>query len=390
MPKETAGVLAIIEGQLCARIRYTDEFGNRREIRRRVKNEREGRKVLETVLRQLEESGPNSLLGEKMTFSELADRYQALYIQPPKYIGDVKVSGMRSWKNQERFLKILKDHFGEKKIRTFTVGDIKAYTDHRLEAPKIITLPASKTAKKGEPARPPVKKAIGGQRSLAAVNRELELLRSMLSFAERENWIAKSPFQRGARLIRKAEEVSRERILTEDEQARLLAACVDRIEHLRPIIIAALDTAARRGELFELTWADVDMSKKLIRLTSHKGKRTTRRIVAMTSRLASEIETLWKESDRNPETRVFGIEDTVKKSWATACKTAGIEGVRFHDLRHTAITTMCRAGIAPPEVMKLSGHTQPITFARYVNTDEETAQRVAGALDNFRKSFSDL
>jgi integrase len=383
MPKDVTGSVTFRQGHLRARLRFTDENGKRREISRIVRTQEEGQKVLRKIIRQLEEGGARQLEAERMPFSELANRYEALYIQPPTYIGEVKVSGMRSWENQLRVLKVLREYFADRKIRTITVGDIKAFADHRLKAPKIVNLKA-KPATKTQPARPAERKAIGGQRSLAAVNRELELLRAMLSFAERENWIVKSPFQRGARLIRKSEEVSRERILTEDEQARLLAACVDRCEHLRPIIIAALDTAARRGELFQLRWADVDRQRRILRLTSHKGKRTTRRIVAMTSRLASEIEMLWDSSDKSADSRVFGIEDTVKKSWKTACKNAQIEGCRFHDLRHTATTMMIRAGIMSGEVMKLTGHTQPITFARYVNTDEETAQRVAEALDAMR------
>lgn len=383
MPKEATGSIVVLDGHLCARIRYTDEFGKRREVRRRVENEKEGRRVLERIRRLLDDGAAKQIDGERMTFGQLADRYQALYVKPAEYANGIKVTGMRSWKTQTQMLGVLKDYFGSRRLNAITVTALEEFAAVRRQTPKVVSIQSPK-GPDGQP-RPRILKE-QGQRSIATVNRELELLRTVLNFAEREGWIARNPFKRGARIIRKAEEAPRERILTDDEQARLLAACVDRCEHLRPILIAALDTAARRGELFQLTWADVDRSRRIIRLTSHKGKRTTFRKVAMTARLALEMDMLWAVSDKQLDTRVFGISDNVAKSWATVCERAEIEGVRFHDLRHTAITVMCRAGISPAEVMKLSGHTQPVTFARYVNTDAETALRVADALDSLLKT----
>jgi integrase len=75
---------------------------------------------------------------------------------------------------------------------------------------------------------------------------------------------------------------------------------------------------------------------------------------------------------------VFGVKDTVKRSFASACRDAGIEGFHFHDCRHTAITRMIQAGLSPMEVMKISGHTQMNTFARYVNPNTQAVNRIAG------------
>src|SRR5260370_37784356 len=108
--------------------------------------------------------------------------------------------------------------------------------------------------------------------SVAAVNRELELLRAVLRFAQREGWIVKSPFELGAPLISKVSETRRDRVLSFAEEARLLAACTDKRAHLRPLLITALDTGMRRGELFKLAWSDVDFNANLIRVRATNTK----------------------------------------------------------------------------------------------------------------------
>ena len=82
---------------------------------------------------------------------------------------------------------------------------------------------------------------------------------------------------------------------------------------------------------------------------------------------------------------VFGIKDTVKRSFASACRDAEIEGFRFHDCRHTAITRMIQAGLSPMEVMKVSGHTQMNTFARYVNPNTQAVTRIADVLSAYNE-----
>jgi integrase len=112
------------------------------------------------------------------------------------------------------------------------------------------------------------------------------------------------PFNRcSTSLISKADETKRERILSFDEERRLLTACGERTitytrkgkeitaklktgrEHLKAIIIAALDTAMRRGELFKLQWEDVNLTNGLIYVKAMNTKTQTRRIVGITPRL---------------------------------------------------------------------------------------------------------
>ena len=177
----------------------------------------------------------------------------------------------------------------------------------------------------------------------------------------------------------------RERILTREEETRLLVACTTpesqgKRSHLRPLLIMALDTGMRRGEIVKLKWSDVDFERRSISVRATTTKTLRPRTIGMTSRLHAELLARWGASEQNADALVFGMAD-VKKSFAAACKAAGIEGFRLHDARHTAITRMIRAGMPAGEVMKISGHTQMTTFARYVNVDHQTATRAAAALD---------
>jgi integrase len=175
--------------------------------------------------------------------------------------------------------------------------------------------------------------------------------------------------------------------MTFEEEGRLLKACeVDARKHLRPIIITAVDTGMRRGELLTLKWRNVNFTNRSIEIEAFNTKTARSRTVAMTARLVTELMRLWESSTEDPGSLVFGIKNTFKKSFLAARKEAGIQDLRFHDLRHTAITRMIEAGMQPAEVMRVSGHTTPAMMWRYLNAHADTARRAADALDLLRLS----
>lgn len=103
----------------------------------------------------------------------------------------------------------------------------------------------------------------------------------------------------------------------------------------------------------------------------------------MTIRLAEALRALQEHRPPMEDALVFGFDD-VKRSFTGACKDAGIAGLRFHDLRHTAASRLISAHIPLEEVGKQLGHTQQQTTWRYVNVNLETARRAAAALDGLR------
>jgi integrase len=303
-----------------------------------------------------------------------------------------KVAGLRSYRSARRFLIPLVAHFGRKQIRTITHSDLEEFKLIRLQtAVTIGKNGADSSDQEGTRKRSNRKwqlkpqKQFSRQRSITAVNRELEMLRSIFSFAEHNDWVAKSPFKKGASLISKASERQRDRVLTLDEEARLLAACSGRRAHLRPLVVTALDTGMRRGELLKLVWPDVDFALDLIRVRATNTNTNTERprTIGMTPRVREALRALREVAPSNYQGLVFGIKDTVKNGFLSALHEAGIEDFRFHDCRHTAITRMIQAGIPATETMKISGHTQFVTFARYVNVNEQAARKGAERLAEY-------
>jgi integrase len=363
MPRERKGSIGKRKDRpgLWSRVSYTDETGRHRVLQRKVANRTEGRETLKRLLREIEDDGARIIDGERMTFNELAETYKDHKLKPPVYKGETRVSGMRSWKNQLVTLKPLTDHFGKMRVRSITHADIEKYKIARMQT----------------------KTRHGDERSTAGVNRELGLLRAILNYANRQGWIKRNPFNQGESLISQADEHRRERILTREEESRLLAACEGPRAHIRPLLICALDTALRRNEMFKLKWSDVDLIGGIIRVRKTTTKTWEARSIGMTMRLQDELVRLWKNAPPDPDGLVFGIKNTIKRSFATACRLAGVEDFHLHDCRHTATTRMIQAGMAPMEVMKSTGHKQIATFLRYMNTDDQTARRTAEALDVF-------
>ena len=220
---------------------------------------------------------------------------------------------------------------------------------------------------------------------MASVNRELETLRSCLNFAVRNQWLPINPFQQGKGLVSRAQEVQRERVLSRSEEQKLLEICVDRRAHLKPILICALDTGLRRNELFTLTWADIDFEERRITVQAMNAKTLKMRQLPMSGRVFDELSKLFASSSGDRRQSVFGIQDSIKRSFHTACRMAGITGFRFHDCRHTFITRLIQAGLPPLEVMRLSGHTQIATMYKYLNSEGSTYSRATAALDLFNQ-----
>lgn len=365
MPKQRTGYVWYWKERKSwhARLTFNDASGKRRNICRAVENKTEGNKLLKQLLRDLETEGEKVIDAEKITFRQLANTYSDRKLIPAEYQGDTKVRGLRSHKIQLGYLKTLIEHFGGLRVRAITHSDLEDYRAKRLQTP----------SRRGTPL------------SLASVNRELTLMRSLLNFAKRKGWISRSPFDTGDPLINVADEVKRERVLTFEEEERLLLACAAPREHLRALLVCALDTGFRKSEMLSLRWADVDLEAGLIRARSSTTKTRKARTVGITPRLRAEFEQMRELAGNDPEKPIFNQKD-MKRSFATARNLAGVEDLRWHDLRHTATTRMVEGGLAPMIVMKLTGHSQMGTFARYVNANDDAATKGAEALDAFRQN----
>ena len=360
----TGWITQLGDGRWLARYQYTDKSGKRRNVKRIAESEDKAKGVLRKLLNDHDQTGGFAVEGDRLTFGKLASIYAERKIIKARYQGDKKIAGRRSVKPVEVALTALKEHFSSKRLKSITHSDVEQYKLDRLDTP----------TRHGTP------------RSIATVNRELELLRAIFRFAIRQGWLVRSPFEMGDPLISKADETRRERTLTYEEEIKLLNACSGRRAHLRALVITALDTAARRGELFKLKWSDVDFNNDVLRLRATTTKTATARTIGITPRVREELMKLWLESAQDMDDTVFGYgkeNSTIKTAWKSACRAAGVESFRFHDLRHTATTRLVQTGVPSTLVMKITGHTQHVTFARYVNPNDDSVRQAADALSNF-------
>lgn len=165
-----------------------------------------------------------------------------------------------------------------------------------------------------------------------------------------------------------SENPAKNRFLSPEEQQRLLTATKDsHWNRLHLLVLFALTTGARRGELLGLTWQDVDLNKRVGVL--HTSKNGRPRMLPIVLPLLQEL----MRFRGSPSHRVFP--STVdphspfdfKKAWKKALKDAGLESVRFHDLRHTAASNMVSNGRTLFEAGTLLGHTQSSTTMRYAH-----------------------
>jgi len=98
--------------------------------------------------------------------------------------------------------------------------------------------------------------------------------------------------------------------------------------------------------------------------------------------LNEEFKSLWEASSKDLEATVFGITNTIKTSFKSACQEAKIEDFRFHDCPHRH-NPNDRIRLAATEVMKITGHSQLKTFLRYLNVTSKTTAKVAFRLGRY-------
>jgi integrase len=219
-----------------------------------------------------------------------------------------------------------------------------------------------------------------------AANHAAVLLKLLLSFAERNSWLASNP----ARGIRKNKEHSRERFLAGPELARVLA--ILRASDL--VVDKALEflllTGCRRGELLAMSWWDVDLEAGTWRKRAVTTKGGREQWLPLNP---EAIELL----SRLPRTNVlvFGLDrhgDQLHRRWCVVREEAGVPDVVLHDLRRSHATLLLAAGVDLVHVAKLLGHASTVITERYARAQEqslrEATKKVGAALSTvvaFRK-----
>ncbi|MDB5781683.1 site-specific integrase [Caballeronia mineralivorans] len=277
---------------------------------------------------------------ERNTFGDLLQRYAE------------EVSPQKKGEAEEvlRIRKISLDPIANYKVAALSGKVVADYRDRRL---------------KGDAKHRPV--------SGSTVSRELTLLSHVLNVARKE-WGVHMDVNPVSVIRRPRENRARTRRLSPGEEERILAELEfsPRDEHGRfaeggcrnqwvlPAVIVAIETAMRRGEILSLSWADVFLDERFVRL--HDTKNGEARDVPLSSRAGETLKSL----PRNDSGRVFPITgEALKRVFMRACKRAGIADLHFHDLRHEATSRIAERLDNILELSAVTGHKSVQLLKRY-------------------------
>jgi integrase len=181
----------------------------------------------------------------------------------------------------------------------------------------------------------------------------------------------------------------RTRFLNDDEKERLLSACRESASKgLYPIVILALSTGMRRGEIMNLKWSDIDLDRGSILLqTTKNGDRRFVPLVGMALDLLRS-----KYANQAVDSLVFPAPHSpckpidIRSAWETALSKANIFNFRFHDLRHTAASYLAMNQASLLEIGTLLGHKTVQMTKRYAHLSN--AHIYSAAVGLHEKLFS--
>jgi integrase len=294
---------------------------------------------------------PVSLRAERVLFDELAE----------DFLNDYKVNGKRSLDKAERSVDHLLKFFGGMRASQITTEDVKRYIAKRQSTPTRLNKPPAN----------------------ATINRELAALKRIFNLARQTTppKIYQAPY-----VPTLQEDNVREGFLEPDEYQALLGALP---EHLKPILKVAYHTGMRKSEILSMTWEQVSLKNRTIRLNRGQTKNRQGKVIVMTKEVYDALSGLKDQRDWNwPEVQqVFvrggkPIKD-YRKAWRSACKRVGLDGLNPHDMRRSAVRNMVRSGVPEKVAMAISGHKTRSVFDRYNIVSEQDLAQAAQALDDY-------
>lgn len=280
-----------------------------------------------------------------------------------RYISDILPRKPRSILAQKTQLEWWRNQLGDQELMSITSDDISSERNTLL--------------KRATPQ--------GGTLSPSSVNRYVAALGHAFSVAIKEwKWLERSPV---TALKKLPEPKGRVRYLDEAERSKLIDACeTSQSCLLYAIVIVALSTGARRGEILGLTWTDVDLNDGHV--VFHNTKNGEHRGVPLKGHALDVIRDL-KKPDSNANEFVFpnhaetGPID-IRTPWETAVKKAGLVDFRFHDLRHTAASYLAMGGATPHEIAEVLGHKSLEMTRRYAHLSKT---HVSGVVERMNKEM---
>jgi integrase len=312
-------------------------------------NKRIAQRIYDSLKGQIAEGKFKLKSRPKITFEEMVNEFLE------KHSKVEKASYERDWFIGEN----LKKYFKNTPIEDIAPYDIKAWRQWRAE---------QKTRR-------------GTRISKASLNRELTFLKTMFNPAVEWDWLDENP-TRKVKLLKG--EKKRTRFLTSEEVTRLIECSTD---YLKPIIITAVSTGMRRGEILNLKWKDVDLNHIFIRVV--KSKNNESRDIPINGFLFEALKGL--EKSKKFGNYVFCNDNghqkkSIKEAFKNACLRAGLKDLWFHDLRHTA-SLFASSGCDIIILKNLLGHKTLAMTQRYAHLIPDKHEKTRKIrLDFWRRS----
>jgi integrase len=163
---------------------------------------------------------------------------------------------------------------------------------------------------------------------------------------------------------------NRSRRLTASEEQRILDACDDgKVECFRTLVVLAIETGMRRGEILGLKWTDISYNRRVISLALTKNGSS--REVPLSQRAYNALMAL-KQSETVDQSTPFAMTASAfEQTWRRVLKRANVRDLKFHDLRHEAVSRFFELGLNIIEVSTISGHKELSMLKRYTHLNAE-------------------
>lgn len=214
--------------------------------------------------------------------------------------------------------------------------------------------------------------------SNAYVNRYLACIKTIFNIGIKNELIKTTPMK-AVKMMK--EDNHKIRYLTADEEARLFKELP---EHLKPIVICALQTGLRKSNILQLRWELVDLEFRFIEVLAQQNKGHKIIKIPISDKLLETLESLPKNSEyvfANPETGKPYRD--ISEGFKNACERANIENFRFHDLRHTVATRLVEKGIDLRVVQEIMAHSTIVTTQRYMHPTPKRKLEAISVLNSY-------
>ena len=190
---------------------------------------------------------------------------------------------------------------------------------------------------------------------------DLALIRHCLEFARLE-WGYYLPINPVDLVSKPKLNKPRDRRVSEYDIDRLMHALREtKVSYLKPLILIALETGLRQGELIKLLWKDVDLDSRLLK--ARDTKNGDDRVIPLSNKSLSILESL----PRLDKAVFNASHSSLQNAWKRLIKRSGLIDLHFHDLRHEAISRFIERGLTIPEAASISGHKALSMLLRYAH-----------------------